>query len=64
VTLKDYLAVTQTSARQLAETLRVTGPTVWRWLAGTRHPNRDQMRSIYRATKGAVTPNDLVLGGD
>jgi DNA-binding transcriptional regulator YdaS (Cro superfamily) len=59
--LKDYLDTTSTPARVFADLVSVTGPTVWRWLAGTRHPSVAQMRVIFRVTKGAVTPNDLVL---
>lgn len=62
MTLKDFMGATNQSTKDMARALGVTPPTVWRWLAGTRHPNREQMLAIHRVTKGAVTPNDLVLG--
>lgn len=59
--LRDYLEATATRVADFAETLSVSMPTVYRWLNRKRHPDRAQMLAIYRATKGAVTPNDLVL---
>ena len=59
--LRDYLEATATKVAEFAEALRVSEPTVYRWLNRTRHPNRLQMLAIHRATKGAVTPSDLVL---
>jgi DNA-binding transcriptional regulator YdaS (Cro superfamily) len=59
--LKDYFAVSGEAVTDFAARVRVTATTVWRWLSGTRHPNRAQMQAIHKATRGAVTPNDLVL---
>lgn len=59
--LNDYVELAGITASELAAMVGVTYPTAWRWLHGTRQPNREQMRSIFHATKGAVTPNDLVL---
>lgn len=59
--LNDYVDLAGLSASELAAMVGVTYATAWRWLHGTRHPSRDQMRAIFSATKGAVTPNDLVL---
>lgn len=59
--LKDYFDVSGEAVTDFAARIRVTATTVWRWLAGTRHPNREQMKAIHRETRGAVTPNDLVL---
>lgn len=61
--LKDYLEATATRVADFAEAISVTQPTIYRWIGGSRHPNRMQMLAIFRATKGAVTPNDLVLDG-
>lgn len=59
--LKEYLDATGKKTAQFAEDLGVADNTVRRWLNGTRTPSPDQMRAIYRATKGLVQPNDLVL---
>lgn len=59
--LRDYLEATATRVADFAVAISVTAPTIYRWLNRTRHPDRSQMLAIYRATKGAVTPNDLVL---
>lgn len=61
--LKDYIEATATRVADFAEAISVTTPTIYRWINGTRHPNRSQMLAIFRATRGAVTPNDLVLEG-
>lgn len=59
--LRDYLEATGTKVADFAEAICVRAPTVYRWLNRTRHPDRQQILAIYRVTKGAVTPNDLVL---
>jgi DNA-binding transcriptional regulator YdaS (Cro superfamily) len=59
--LRDYFDLSGEAVTDFAARLPATATSVWRWLAGTRHPNRDQMRAIHRETRGAVTPNDLVL---
>lgn len=60
--LKDYLEDTHTSAPSFAELVGVTATTVYRWLSRTRWPQRRDMIAINKVTKGAVTPNDLILG--
>jgi hypothetical protein len=59
--LRAYLETTNTSVMDFSKSVGVTGPTVWRWLSNSRHPNREQMLRVFAVTKGAVTPNDLVL---
>lgn len=59
--LREYLDATQTRAAQFAEILGVADNTVRRWMNGARTPTPDQMRAVYAATKGLVTPNDWVL---
>ena len=59
--LQDYLTLAGLSVPEFSTTIGVTPQTTWRWLNGTRVPSRVEMRNIYRATKGAVSPNDFLL---
>jgi DNA-binding transcriptional regulator YdaS (Cro superfamily) len=59
--LTEYLEATGKRTAHFAEDLGVADNTVRRWIKGTRTPNPEQMRAIYRTTKGLVQPNDLVL---
>lgn len=59
--LREYLDATGRKAGDLAADLNVAENTVRRWLAGTRTPDPEMMRTIHAATKGLVQPNDLVL---
>lgn len=60
--LEDYMAITGRKVRDLASELGVTPNAVRRWVDRTRTPSPDQMRAIFLATKGAVRPDDFVLG--
>lgn len=62
--LKHYLSITGTSVADFAEQIGRSRQAVWRWLAGQRTPKPEEMRLIHRATMGAVTPNDWVLGAE
>lgn len=60
--LQTFLTLTGVGVPVFAKRVGVTAAAVYRWLDGNRRPNAEQMRSIYRVTYGAVTPNDWVLG--
>ena len=59
--LQQYLEETQTKVSAFAALIGVRPNTVHRWLRRGRTPDVSQMRSVYRATRGAVQPNDFVL---
>ena len=59
--LKEYLEATDQRVAAFAATLGVADNTIRRWLKGQRTPTPDQMRAVFAATKGLVTPNDWVL---
>lgn len=59
--LSDYLARTDTTVAAFAEAVGVAPTSVYRWLNGHRTPDIQQMRGIFTATRGLVTPNDWVL---
>lgn len=60
--LSDYLRETGQKPGDFADKIGVAGNSVRRWIAGTRTPDPDMMRVIHAATKGAVRPDDFVLG--
>lgn len=59
--LRDYLELTKQKPSDFATKMGVAHNTVLRWLSKSRTPTPAQMRAIYEATSGVVTPNDLVL---
>jgi len=58
--LTDYLSHTGMSAETFAKKLDVTVSAVNFWRNGDRTPRIAQMRKIFDATDGAVTPNDFM----
>lgn len=59
--LAEYLEATGAKVAAFAEQVGVSDTSVYRWINRTRTPTPEQMRVIYRVTKGLVQPNDLVL---
>ena len=59
--LQEYLKTNNLTNSQFVELIKITQPSLSRWLNGTRDPNIKMMKRIYRATNGQVTPNDFVL---
>lgn len=59
--LQTFLTLTGVSVPAFAKRVGVTAAAVYRWLDGSRRPNPEQMRAIYRVTYGAVRPDDWVL---
>lgn len=57
--LAEWLEHFDISAEDLAQMLRVTQPTVWRWCNGERHPNPIMQARIARALK--IWPGQLWL---
>jgi transcriptional regulator with XRE-family HTH domain len=59
MTLKDYLAQPGNTATKLAEEAEVSVSTITRAAEGATMPSRELMGKIFKATDGAVTPNDF-----
>lgn len=59
MTLKDYLAQAGNTATKLAEATGVSVSTITRAAEGRTMPTRELMANIFKATGGAVTPNDF-----
>ena len=59
MTLRDYLARTDTDRTQFAATIGVSAETVRRYLTGERIPDKERMSRIALATDGQVTANDF-----
>jgi transcriptional regulator with XRE-family HTH domain len=59
MTLKDYLAREGNTATKLADEAGVSVSTITRAAEGATMPSRDLMGKIFKATDGAVTPNDF-----
>jgi transcriptional regulator with XRE-family HTH domain len=57
--LGDWRRAKGLTQEDLGAKLGCEKPTVARYEAGTRIPERDTMRRIYVVTDGAVTPNDF-----
>ena len=62
--LGEYFKSKKISVLDFAAELNVSKPTVYRWLDGTRYPNRERMIEIYKLTNKLVEPNDMVLQDD
>lgn len=58
--LLEYRHITRLSRDEIAELIGVCAMTVWRIETGRVMPRPETMRRIKLATKGAVTPNDLL----
>ena len=67
MTLKEYLQENNLSQHKfLADLKSLTGEeikqaTLARYVLGQRIPKKSQMRLIYKATDGSVSPNDFYL---
>lgn len=57
--LHNYLEREGLSATDFARKVGVSQSTISRYLKGLRHPERDTMLAIRKATSGAVQPNDF-----
>ncbi len=60
--LKTWLTAEGLTTTEFASRLGVTHSTIVRWTNGSRNPSLDMMRSIHRATNGAVSANDFMAG--
>lgn len=58
--IKEYLALKAQSVSSFAEEIGCSPQTVYKYMYGTRFPNREMQRQIFQATQGLVTPNDWV----
>ncbi len=58
--LDDYLKQQKLPMAGFAQKVGTTGATICRIINNRVVPRRDLMAAIYRETRGAVTPNDLV----
>jgi transcriptional regulator with XRE-family HTH domain len=58
--LVDYRKKRGLTQKQLGELLDLEQPTVARYEAGKRLPQRDELDRIYKLTDGEVTANDFV----
>ena len=58
--LNDFLAAENTSMGHFAKTVGTTTATISRIADGIVVPRKDLMQRINIATRGLVTPNDLV----
>ena len=57
--LRQYLDQNNLSAAEFGRRIGVSRMTVIRYASGARKPEEQQMREIFRETKGSVTPNDF-----
>lgn len=62
MTLSQYLEDKGLSHAEFAKSIGVSQVTVTRWANGQRFPGRREIERIQKATKGAVTANDLLRG--
>lgn len=60
MTLAQYLEKNQLTYSGFAESIGVDRETVRRWALGLRDPDLTALRTLHRATKGKVTPNDFL----
>ncbi len=58
--LADYLAQKKIRRSAFAEMVGVSPTIVTHWCSGQAWPSADTAERIYRATRGAVTPNDFL----
>lgn len=58
--LNEFLSQNKITQERFAELIGVEQPTVCRYLKNERFPREDEMRRIYTATNGLVTPNDFI----
>lgn len=62
MTLKEYLRVKNCSANAFAALIGVTPESVRRYRRGVRQPRAEIVARIFRASGGAVTPQDWYEG--
>lgn len=58
--LADYLTHKKLGRSEFARLIGVSPTIVTQWCAGEAWPSADTAERIYRATDGAVTPNDFL----
>lgn len=58
--LADWMALTGTTDRILAERLGVSSVAVLRYRRGERTPHWDILARLFEVTGGAVAPNDFL----
>ena len=59
--IKKFLEKNGTSYSEFAKKVAGTPTSVFRYIKGTRFPDRDTLKKIYKETNGQVTPNDFFL---
>jgi hypothetical protein len=64
LTLNDYLIVKNIDRKVFAKTIKVSEPSLCRYLNGTRIPRRDVMRRIFAETGGRVPPSSFLFPPD
>jgi DNA-binding transcriptional regulator YdaS (Cro superfamily) len=57
--LSEWISTKEISFSALAQLLGVTPPAARRYVEGKRIPHPEIMTTIFRVTKGLVTPNDF-----
>lgn len=60
MTLREWLAEHHCAQKDFAARIERSEATVSRLANGTNRPDAETARRIYRATNGAVTPNDFL----
>ena len=59
--IKKFLEKSGTYYSDFAKKVAVTPTSVFRYIKGTRLPDKDTLKKIYKETDGQVTPNDFFL---
>ena len=59
--LKVWLDKTPITVVQLSKTLNKSPATIYRWINGTRSPDKRSMKKLYEISKGQVDPNSIIL---
>lgn len=62
MSLTEFLAQKGLTHAEFAAMVGVSQATVTRWTHGQRFPGRKEIERIQKATRGAVTANDLLRG--
>jgi len=59
--IEKFLKKSGQSYREFASKVAVTPTSVFRYIKGTRLPDKETLKRIYKETEGQVTPNDFFL---
>jgi transcriptional regulator with XRE-family HTH domain len=62
MTLDQYLSLDGNTAAALATRAGTTAASITRLLYGDQQPSADMVRSLVRATEGALTAEGLIFG--